>query len=689
MLAVLWAGLVLTFSQSSLRRAARSGSRCSPALRWSPRGAWAAARGGAGRVGAAFVLVAPRRARPRPRRLGVGRTTRRAGATTSSRAACGCSPTSRSRATARARSRASTAAPRTRSAERAVSASHTIPVTVAAEQGVGRAAALPRAARRWRFWRLLRGARGDPARAARRRGVRRARRCTRCTYAAFLEDPLTWALLGVGAGARAAAADAAQRREPHRAGAGAELRVVGALALAALLAWALVPTYPNYDAYYHLVWGRELLDGDAPSLRGLRGADRSTRCTSRCGAVLGLVGDGRRPAARAVRRRSATSRSCWGVFRLGARGARDRRPGVVGGAASPARRSRCCSTPRAPTSTCRSSRSCSGPRRSRPSDGRDAAARRRPLALLAVAGLLRPEAWVLAGLLLAVAAVARPLRAAARSPRSRRVVLGARRPRASPATRCSRCTRRRELADELGRAARPRRGARRRSSRFLGDTAREPVAALGGRRRSCWPGAGASARALHVPLALLRRGRADVRRRPASPGSRSCRATSRSRRSRSACSPATRRRLHGAAPAALVVAVGRRWPAVAVGVVAVPTRLDRLDDRAALHPRDPRRPRRGARTTRGRARRARCGPVTLPNYRLVPDARWILDAAARRRSARARRGDRDRGVALVFTGEKALRRYGRADGASPRDERPAGGLPRDRAPRRLHRLRRC
>src|SRR4051794_14202989 len=37
-----------------------------------------------------------------------------------------------------------------------------------------------------------------------------------------------------------------------------------ALLIVALLAWALIPTYPNYDAYYHLVWGREILDGAKP-----------------------------------------------------------------------------------------------------------------------------------------------------------------------------------------------------------------------------------------------------------------------------------------------------------------------------------------------------------------------------------------------------------------------------------------
>ena len=56
---------------------------------------------------------------------------------------------------------------------------------------------------------------------------------------------------------------------PARAGAvraaRVELIVVAALAVLAVAAWAIVPTYPNYDTYYHLVWGRELLDGTKPS----------------------------------------------------------------------------------------------------------------------------------------------------------------------------------------------------------------------------------------------------------------------------------------------------------------------------------------------------------------------------------------------------------------------------------------
>ncbi|MDP1846820.1 MAG: hypothetical protein Q8K79_03425 [Solirubrobacteraceae bacterium] len=43
-----------------------------------------------------------------------------------------------------------------------------------------------------------------------------------------------------------------------------ERAALAALALAAVVAWALVPTYPDYDAYHHLVWGRDLTGGTSP-----------------------------------------------------------------------------------------------------------------------------------------------------------------------------------------------------------------------------------------------------------------------------------------------------------------------------------------------------------------------------------------------------------------------------------------
>ncbi|MSX01628.1 MAG: hypothetical protein F2813_00535 [Actinobacteria bacterium] len=100
--------------------------------------------------------------------------------------------------------------------ERAASASHTIPITVAAEQGViGLLAYL--AFLVLAFSRVLRGARGAPW-PEMQVGVAAAFTAVvvhTFIYAAFLEDPLTWVLLGVAtalAGARAAdGAEAAQR----------------------------------------------------------------------------------------------------------------------------------------------------------------------------------------------------------------------------------------------------------------------------------------------------------------------------------------------------------------------------------------------------------------------------------------------------------------------------------------------
>jgi hypothetical protein len=58
----------------------------------------------------------------------------------------------------------------------------------------------------------------------------------------------------------------------------------------------------------------------------------------------------------------------------------------------------------------------------------------------------------------------------------------------------------------------------------------------------------------------------------------------------------------------------------------------------------------------------RCGALTFPTYRLVPDAKWHLqDARIGARSALRR----DRGVEVFALSQKALRRYGFADGTKP------------------------
>src|SRR3954465_10809505 len=59
----------------------------------------------------------------------------------------------------------------------------------------------------------------------------------------------------------------------------------------------------------------------------------------------------------------------------------------------------------------------------------------------------------------------------------------------------------------------------------------------------------------------------------------------------------------------------------------------------------------------------RCGPITYPNYRLVPDTRWLLDLPHGRVGARSARRHRY-GVEVFILGTKGLKRYGFADGAS-------------------------
>ncbi|MEA2271639.1 MAG: hypothetical protein QOI98_347 [Solirubrobacteraceae bacterium] len=192
-LAVLWAGLVLSFSQSSFA-ALLAGLAVLGGLRWSARWATAAALTAIA-AGAAFVALAPGAVH-----LELGNS-RSADKATSGRYALikGGTHLFADRPIAgygagsfaheyRHRRHASSA--------RAVSASHTIPVTIAAEQGIiGLAVylALLVAA----LARLLRGAGASPARAAIAAAFA-ALVVHTMLYAAFLEDPLTWTLLGIG-----------------------------------------------------------------------------------------------------------------------------------------------------------------------------------------------------------------------------------------------------------------------------------------------------------------------------------------------------------------------------------------------------------------------------------------------------------------------------------------------------------
>jgi O-antigen ligase len=193
MLAVLWGALVLTFSQSSFA-SLLVGLTVLGGLRWSARRALALGAAGLA-VAAVFVALAPGAIR-----VDLG-SSESADAATSGRydlmagavrlferrplAGWG------SGAFAREYRRAEDV-----SAERATSASHTTPLTVAAEQGVaGLLAYLAVVALILR--RLLRRASESPWRAAVAAAFA-AVLVHSLMYAAFLEDPLTWALAGLG-----------------------------------------------------------------------------------------------------------------------------------------------------------------------------------------------------------------------------------------------------------------------------------------------------------------------------------------------------------------------------------------------------------------------------------------------------------------------------------------------------------
>ena len=193
-LALLWGGLVLTFSQSSFA-ALLVGLAVLAALRWRAVKLTAFAAAGVLALGALFVVVAPSSIR-----LDLSSSESIDDATSgrsdlirggvelwSSRPVLGYGSGAFEREYRRQEKTSS---------QRATSASHTIPITIAAEQGVlGLAVYLALLAAA--LARLLRGSLGAPARAAVAAGFVALIAHT-LLYAAFLEDPLAWTLLAIG-----------------------------------------------------------------------------------------------------------------------------------------------------------------------------------------------------------------------------------------------------------------------------------------------------------------------------------------------------------------------------------------------------------------------------------------------------------------------------------------------------------
>jgi hypothetical protein len=65
---------------------------------------------------------------------------------------------------------------------------------------------------------------------------------------------------------------------------------LAALALGTLVGFLIYPTYPNYDSYYSLLWGRELMHGVKPSFDGYRTPTEHPLAVA-FGALLSLMGD--------------------------------------------------------------------------------------------------------------------------------------------------------------------------------------------------------------------------------------------------------------------------------------------------------------------------------------------------------------------------------------------------------------
>jgi hypothetical protein len=449
-----------------------------------------------------------------------------------------------------------------------------------------------------------------------------------------------------------------------------EAVVVAALAAAALVAALLVPTYPNYDTYFHLVWGRELVHGIKPDFEAYAAPTQHPLFVALC-AVVGLVGTDADRVLVIICVLSMVA-LVWGTFRVG-EACFGLWPGLLGAAFVGSSFAFLLYAARAYVDmpflalvVWAAAMEARAPRRGTP-----------VMLVLMVAGLLRPEAWVLAGAywlwcgwaaptgsrrfdLLALAAVA-PLGWCLVD----LLVTG------DPLFSLHSTS---DLADELNR----NRGL---SSvpgsfvSFLTDTARAPVAAAGvigavllWRLRT--------GRALHVPIALFGAGAVTflgtglaglsvLPRYLTVPVVALCLVAAYGVLGFTTLEPGPLRRAWSRAAIGAAI-VGVAFVAIrspAVGTLRGELRFIKgsHDDLVAIL------------QAPAVKRDMRCGPITFPTYRLVPDTRWLLDLPARRVGARSAKR-RTRGVAMFVLGEKELRRFGFAAGASPSTNVPDPGF---------------
>ena len=450
-----------------------------------------------------------------------------------------------------------------------------------------------------------------------------------------------------------------------------ELVVVVAAFVAVTVFWALVPTYPALDSYYALVWGREALHGHDPTFMGYRAPTHHPLWVLVAGLLSLFGGD-------ADRLLVLVALWClvlflWGLYRLGAK-----QFGVwVGVAAAAFGASSFAFLLYAVRAFVDIPFLAAVVWAAVLATGE----RRRPVAamgVLAVAGLLRPEAWLLAGLLWLW--TIRPAVTRDRilltgllllAPVAWLVIDAA---TTSDALFSFHATS--ALADELrhsgGAAQVP--GA---LVGYLNGTIRTPVVLLGlAGVVLAWRRYGP--RRLAVPLALLLAGTLTfviaglagfslIQRYLTVPAAALCLFAGYALLGFTTLPAGDGVRRAWTRVAAVVGAVGVVVAAVlaVTSVGRVKTELtfvrDSHDDLVSiLH------------TPAVRAGR-RCGPIVFPTDRLIPDTRWVLDAPRSDVLARTAPGSRPYGVELFVSGSRALDRFGFAAGIPARTNLPSPG----------------
>ena len=446
-----------------------------------------------------------------------------------------------------------------------------------------------------------------------------------------------------------------------------ELAVVAAALVAATAFWALVPTYPALDSYYALVWGREAFGGHTPSFDGYRAPTHHPLWVLVAGLLSLAGGD-------ADRLLVLVALWClvlflWGMYRLGT-GQFGPWVGVVSALFAASSFAFLLYAVRAFVDV---------PFLAAVVWAGAFAVRKQTLsaaALLALAGLLRPEAWILAALwwlwtvrdsrhrlALTALALAAPVLWLA----SDLVITG---------DALFSFHRTSALADELrhtgGAAQVP--GA---LVSYVAGTIRAPIALLGlvGVGLAWWR---VGPRSIAVPLALLLAGSLTfvfagmagfslIQRYLTVPAAALCLFAGYALVGFTTLSHEDRLRRPWTRAAAVVGALG-----VAAAVVLAATSVGRVrtelrfvreshDDLVAI-----------LRAPAVRAGRS-CGPIVLPTDRLVPDTRWILDAPRRAVLARTAPRRLAAGVELFVSGARALDRFGFAAGIPASTNLPSPG----------------